>query len=180
MFVTAGLVIAHTPSHAQPRISDLPVGARIRVWAPSAGVPVSTTAVLDSVRGDSLYIGKLREPPALRSMRQVAVPLTSIVQLDESAGRRSRAARARKGALWGLGAYALLAGTYIVHETNTCGGTSECFGEGMAWIGLIGALPWSAAIGAAIGLALPVERWRQILPPMTASTGVSVVAVGTR
>jgi hypothetical protein len=87
------------------------------------------------------------------------------MQLDESTGRRSRAARARKGALWGLGAYALLAGTYIVHENSTCGRTSECFGEGMAWITVLGAIPWSAGIGAAIGLALPVEKWRKILPP---------------
>ena len=38
----------------------------------------------------------------------------------------------------------------------------DCSGEGMAWIPLAGGVPLSAGIGAAIGAALPVERWQRV------------------
>jgi len=55
----------------------------------------------------------------------------------------------------------VLASTYIVHEKRTCRGP-DCFGEGFAWIGLAAGVPWSAGVGAAIGAALPVERWHRV------------------
>ena len=148
------------PSSAQ-RLRDLSSGTRIKVVAPAMNVPWSATAIVDSVDGDTLYVRSLSEPPALRSVARVAIPLSAIRQLQVSGGRASRVGRAGRGALWGLAVYAIFAGTYIVHEKNTCRGP-ECFGEGMAWIGLAGGVPYSAGIGAAIGAVLPVERWHRV------------------
>lgn len=77
-----------------------------------------------------------------------------------TATTRSTAQRVR-GALWGLAVYAVFAGAYIAREKATCR-EPDCFGEGMAWIGLAFGVPWSAGVGAAIGGALPVERWRGV------------------
>jgi hypothetical protein len=60
-----------------------------------------------------------------------------------------------------LAVYGALAGAYIVHESATCHGP-DCFGEGFAWIGLIGGIPWAAGTGDAVGYSLPVERWRAV------------------
>ena len=154
------LVAAATPAVAQ-RVMPVAAGARIKLVAPESGVPWSATAIVDSVAEDTLYVHSLSEPPALRSASRVAIPLGAIRRLQISGGRASRIGRAGHGALWGLAAYAILAGSYIAHEKATCQ-EADCFGEGMAWIGLAAGVPWSAAIGAAIGAALPVERWQRV------------------
>lgn len=155
------LVLASATTVAAQRVAELSSGARIKLVAPEAGVPWTATAIVDSVSQDTLYVRSLSEPPALRSASRVSVPLTSIRRLAISGGRASRIGRAGRGALWGLAVYTVLASTYIVHEKTTCRGP-DCFGEGFAWIGLAGGVPWSAGIGAAIGAALPVERWHRV------------------
>jgi hypothetical protein len=155
------LLAAATDSGAQVVVRDLSSGARVKLLSPAAGVPWHATAIVDSVGKDTLYVRSLSEPPRLRSAPRVSIPLGSIQSLDVSAGRASRIARAGRGALWGLTIYAIYAGAYIAHEKATCQGP-DCFGEGMAWIGLAGGVPWSAGAGAAIGAALPVERWRRV------------------
>lgn len=155
------LVASATRSAAQQVTRDPPSGARIKILAPAAGVPWSATAVVDSVSRDTLFVRSLSEPPSLRSVPRVAIPMGSIRSLAVSQGRASRIGRAGRGALWGLAVYAILAGGYIAHEKATCQGR-DCFGEGFAWIGLAGGVPWSAGVGAAIGAALPVERWRRV------------------
>ena len=155
------LVVATTRSGAQRIPPDLASGARIKIVAPEAGVPWSAIGIVDSVGADTLYVRSLSEPPLLRSASRVSVPFASIKRLAISGGRASRVGRAGRGALWGLAVYAILAGTYIVHEKTTCEGP-DCFGEGMQWIGLAGGVPWSAGIGAGIGAVLPVERWHRV------------------
>jgi hypothetical protein len=140
---------------------NLSVGARIKVVAPEGGVPWSATAIVDSLGSDTLYVRSLSEPPTLRSASRVAIPLGAIRRLQVSGGRASRAARAGRGALWGLAVYALVAGSYFAHEKATCH-EADCFGEGEAWIGFAFGVPWSAGIGAVVGAALPVERWRRV------------------
>ena len=159
---TALLLVAFANrSAAQRVVRDLSSGARIKLVAPEAGVRWSATAIVDSMGADTLYVRSLSEPPRLRSALRVSIPFGSIRSLAVSGGRVSRIGRAGRGALWGLAVYALVAGTYIVHEKATCHGP-DCFGEGMAWIGLAGGVPWSAGVGAAIGAALPVERWHRL------------------
>ena len=149
------------PSAAQRVDRDLPTGTRVRILAPAVGVPWKATAIVDSVGSDTLYVRSLSEPPRLRSAPRVSIPLGSIQSLDVSTGRASRIARAGRGALWGLAVYAIFASAYIAREKATCRGP-DCFGEGMAWIGLAGGVLWSAEAGAAIGAALPVERWHRV------------------
>jgi len=155
------LVLPPTTRLAAQRVADLSSGARIKLVAPEAGVPWTATAIVDSVSRDTLYVRSVSEPPALRSASRLSVPLASIHRLSISGGRASRIGRAGRGALWGLAVYTVLASTYIVHEKTTCRGP-DCFGEGFAWIGLAGGVPWSAGVGAAIGAALPVERWHRV------------------
>jgi hypothetical protein len=156
------LLAASTTRSAAQRVGrDLPSGTRVKLVAPGAGVPWSATAIVDSVGSDTLYVRSLSEPPRLRSAPRVSIPLGSIQSLDFSTGRVSRIARAGRGALWGLAVYTVLAGAFIAREKATCHGP-DCFGEGMAWIGIAGGVPWSAATGAAIGAALPVEHWRRV------------------
>lgn len=162
LLLAAGLVMTVAGAAlAQATPGDLPVGARIRLRAPGVGVPWTTTGVVDSLSADTIYVRDLRDPPSLRRIGRLAVPLMTVTQLDVSRGRKSRWSRARKGALWGLAVYGLVAGSYIVHESSTCRG-SDCFGEGMAWIGLAAGAPWAAGIGGTIAFSLPVESWRRI------------------
>ena len=150
-----------TRSSAQRIVPAVSSGARIKLVAPAAGVPWAATAIVDSVGEDTLYVRSLSEPPALRSASRVAVPLGAIRRLQLSGGSVSRMRRAGRGALWGLAVYAVVAGTFIAHEKSTCK-EADCFGEGMAWLGFAFGVPWSAGAGAAIGAALPVERWRRV------------------
>jgi len=102
------------------------------------------------------------DPPALRQVSRVAIPRTGIQRLEvPRLNSPSRIDRAVKGAAWGLGVYVVAATIGIVHEKATCNGP-DCFGEGMAWIGLIGGIPFAAGVGAGIGFALPVRRWQHV------------------
>ena len=154
------LVALATSANAQ-RVRDLSSGTRIKLVAPAVNVPWSATAIVDSVGGDTLFVRSLSEPPSLRAASRVAIPFGAIRRLQVSGGRASRVSRAGRGALWALAAYAILAGTYIAHESRTCQGP-DCFGEGTQWIALAGGVPYSAGVGAAIGAALPVERWHRV------------------
>jgi CubicO group peptidase (beta-lactamase class C family) len=141
-------------------------GARVRVLAPAAGVPWPAEGVVDSLSADTVFFRHLSEPPALRRMSRVAVPLASISGLEVPIiGTPSRIDRALKGGLWGVGVYAVFAGAVIVHESLTCKGP-DCFGEGMAWIGLVGGIPLAAGVGATVGFALPIAHWYPVPIPV--------------
>ena len=160
LLVAALSVMCAASAPGQTSADSLPSGARIRLRAPDAGIPWMTTGVLDSLARDTAYVRNLKDPPGARGAR-LAVPLQRVEALDVSEGRRSRWPQARRGALWGLALYGAFAGTVIVHERRTCHGP-DCFGEGMAWIGLAGGVPMAAGLGASVGFALPVERWRAV------------------
>lgn len=161
--VASLLALATAPSVAQTPLDSVTPGARVRVRAPDSGIPWRSTGVLDSFTRDTVYLRGLRDPRPLQDAR-LGVPLSDIEHMDVSGGRASRAARAGRGALWGLGAYAVLAATFIVHEKATCRG-SDCFGDGWAWLGLAAGVPWAAGVGATVGFALPVETWRPVILP---------------
>jgi hypothetical protein len=149
-------------ANAQTPLDMLPRGARIRVVAPVVGVVWAAEAVLDSLSADSLYVRHVSDPPPLRQASRVAIPRSGIQRLEvPRLNSPSRIDRAVKGAAWGLGIYAMVAAVGIVHESATCKGP-DCFGEGMAWIGLVAGIPWAAGAGAGIGFLLPVRRWQRV------------------
>src|SRR4051812_36520351 len=74
-----------------------------------------------------------------------------------------RAAHVRRGVVWGLSIYALLAAGYVAHEKATCHGP-ECFGEGFAWIGLAAGVPIAAGVGAGVGALWPAAASARARP----------------
>lgn len=76
------------------------------------------------------------------------------VRVSRRGSATDRIDNVRRGALWGLGIYTVLAASYVAHEAATCHGP-ECFGEGFAWIGLAAGFPLAAAVGAGIGAVWP-------------------------
>jgi hypothetical protein len=152
---------------AAQTVDVLPRGTRVRIVAPAAGVIWPARAVLDSVGSDTVFLRELSEPPSMRRLPRVAIPLASVRRFEIPTTGPSRSAHARTGALLGIGVYLLYAGAYVVRERSTCDG-SDCFGEGMAWIGLAERVPVAAGAGAMVGLAIPVRRWRAI--PTTTAT----------
>jgi len=156
------LIMPAVFANAQSPLDTLSRGARIRVVAPVVGVVWAAEAVLDSLSADSLYVRDVSDPPALRQVSRLAIPRTGIRRLEvPRLNSPSRIDRAVKGAAWGLGVYVVAATIGILHEEATCNGP-DCFGEGMAWIGLIGGIPFAAGVGAGIGFALPVRRWQRV------------------
>lgn len=148
---------------AQTTADSLASGARVRIRAPQSGIPWRSVGVLDSLHGDTAYVHGLSDPPPLRGAR-LAVPLHHVERLEVSGGRASRGDRARRGAWWGLGVYAVAAGAYLIHEKATCRGP-DCFGEGFVLLGLVEGIPVAAGIGASVGFVLPVESWRAVRLP---------------
>jgi len=157
------VVVLRTPAASQPVADTIPRDARVRLWTAGASMPRRMIGVADSLRGDTVFVSGIRDQRV--SDHQVKVPLASVERLEVSGGRRPAGSRASRGALWGLAAYAVFVSAYVIHERATCDGP-DCFGEGEAWIGLAGGLPWAAGVGAGIGLAIPMERWRQIHLPL--------------
>jgi len=161
-FLTTALLSTPCTVIAQSPLDTLHAGARLRVVAPVVGVVWPAEAVLDSVSADSLYVRHLSDPPALRQASRFAIPRTAIRRLEvPRVNSPSRIDRAVKGAVWGVGVYLAIAAIGVVHEESTCKGP-DCFGEGMAWIGLIGGIPFAAGVGAGVGFAIPVRRWQRV------------------
>jgi hypothetical protein len=154
-----GIVLSHAVS-AQTALATLPRGSRVRLLAPAAGVIWPARAVLDSSSAESLFVSKLSEPPAMRGLSRIAIPVASIRKLEVPVEGASRWPHARQGALWGLGAYLVFVATYVVHEKSTC--QSDCFGDGEAFIVLAAGVPWATAAGAVVGAALPIRNWRVV------------------
>ena len=146
---------------AQDVPDTLPIGACIRIRAPDAGVIRFTGAVVDGSGPDTLYVRDVRDPRVLRDVDRLAVPWVAVERLDLSVGRKSRWSRAGKGALWGLGVAGAYAAVFVVSERAGCTG-ADCVDGGSVLLGLIGITPFVAGTGAAIGFALPVERWRRV------------------
>src|SRR5690349_11562714 len=156
------LIMPAVFANAQSPLDTFSRGARIRVVAPVAGVFWAAEAVLDSLSADTLYVRHVSDPPALRQVSRVAIPRTGIQRLEvPRLNSPSRIDRAVKGAAWGLAVYVVVATIGIVHEKATCNGP-DCFGEGMAWIPLVGGIPFAAGAGAGIGFVLPVRRWQRV------------------
>jgi hypothetical protein len=108
--VVALLAAIAPHAHSQRTEPDLPDGTRIRIRAQDAGVPWTTTAIVDSLGRDTRWVRQLGDPPPLRTVPRLAVPLHAVTRLELDTGRASRWSRARKGALRALLVWGVVAG----------------------------------------------------------------------
>jgi hypothetical protein len=158
------ILLASHLAGGQMRLDSLPRGARVRVLAPAAGVIWPAKAIFDSVSVDTVFVHDLSDPPELRRMTRVAIPMSGLRRVEVPIPGRGHWVNARRGAVWGLATYLAFAAAYIVHEHATCRGP-DCFGEGLAWVGLIGSVPVAVGAGATVGFVLPVRQWRRVTLP---------------
>jgi len=130
-------------------------------------LPTPTTATLSGWRADSLLLD-------LAGGSTLAVPRSALTRLEISRGRKSKV---MTGALVGLlvgtaATAAFLAG--FCSDSDTLCESDEVF-RAFAII----ALP-PTAIGAAIGLAIRVERWESLGLPPPAIGSAALTGVGIR
>ena len=147
-------VIVAVPLDAQ--VSELTVGARLRVRAPDA-VAGRLTGVVVARTADSLTLTRSNAAP-------VAIPLVSLTEVEVSRGR-SRSRGALKGAAWGAGVSAVFGGLLIGEETceeptapANC--TPMTRVESVAYGAVSGAL-----LGAIIGVFVGSEHWERVRLP---------------
>ena len=155
-------VLSVSPVHAQDASAAVLRGSRIRLIAPAAGIRSWSKGVVDSANTDLLFVQQLSEPPELRRVPQLTVPMSAITRLEVRLDQRSRGRAIGAGALVGLAAgivvpIAIAAGTGSVNEPDS-------WGWGGVAIGVATIVPWTSAIGAVVGAMLPVDRWRRIIP----------------
>jgi hypothetical protein len=145
----AALLLLPRAATAQPLQAD----QRIRVVAPEAGFPSPVTGTVVAVRGDSLLmqLGRRRTAGGV----QVSLPLGSIVQLERSAGHRSRATYGALGLVVGTGLGAAAGRLHYRMQAVAYVGDEEIGRQSLhTELTVAGAL-----IGTAVGVMLPGERW---------------------
>jgi hypothetical protein len=136
----------------------VPLDAHVRVSAPSLGITRSI-ALVDSVTADTLYVRSLS---VLNQLPRVAIPMGAITRLDLSVPQRDRRGRMVRGAAWGAVALVVIAPTaYLLSGPDD---DPDSWGWASVAFGVIVGMPFAAAAGGIVGLLLPNERWRRVLP----------------
>jgi len=145
---SSALLVLLCAPHVQGQVQPAPPrGTRVRVMTESSLRPM--VATVRGLRGEVLLLG-------VADQSEVAVPLSSIRQLDVSRGRKSKAVTgAATGLLAGTAATALFLSVFCSDPDTAC--QTDEFVRAFSII----ALP-STALGMAIGLAIRVERWETI------------------
>lgn len=150
LFAAALLLLPHAGvAQAQPLQPD----QRIRIVAPQAGFPSPVAGTVVAVRGDTLLmqLGPRRNPTGV----QISLPLSSIVQLERSAGPRNRATHGLFGLALGTGLGAAAGHLHYRMQAVYTDGVTESGRESLRpQLTVAGAL-----IGTLVGVMLPGERW---------------------
>lgn len=124
------------------------------VTAPSAALARPVTRSNHFPRDEQAVVGPVVASPFRRSDPGLAAPVPApAAELRRGSSRWSRAG---KGALWGLGVYAVGVGAYLLHEKLTC--EYSCYGDGWAALGIVAWAPVAMGTGAVIGFMLPQRR----------------------
>lgn len=152
------LLVLATPfvAHAQS-LTDVPTGARVRVWLPETFRQWDGPAKRQLLRG---YVERA-EADTLRvtvpgTSGVLAVPRASIRKLEVSRGWPSRPASAVERAVSGaIGGAVTLAVLNDPRRSNWPHYRTDWRAAG------VGAA-WGGGIGAVVGFLLPTERWRRI------------------
>jgi hypothetical protein len=152
LLAALALTLVASPAHAQ--LSELTVGTRVRMQAPSA-VAGRLTGVVLVRSADSVTVSRNNAAP-------LAVPIAALTSLEISRGK-SHGRGAWTGALWGGGSMFAL-GLVIPPEETCSSATGRCETDTRAESALFAGLG-GAMIGALIGGIVGSERWdRATLP----------------
>lgn len=155
--LAAALAVLPSALHAQDSEPVRP-NDRLRFAAPSAGFATPVVGTLVEVRGGDMHVAVGRSATDPAAML-VVVPVVAVTQLERSDGPRNRVRTGIYGTVLGTG-LGFLAGTLQhrmqTHETDQFGNKTGLDSH-VAEITVAG-----AAIGTAVGVLLPGERWRPI------------------
>lgn len=154
-------ILGQSYAQAQVRDLDIPLGTRLRVFAPALG-DSSMIGRFAGLQSDSLALVRgPRQAPPLR------IPLARIQRLDVSAGR-DRASGATVGGLLGIATGVVLGFACLAVCPEDPNGGANMAPAGGLLLGLVVGLP----VGAVIGARVAPERWRPLpLPPNGAAAG---------
>ena len=149
------LIVMCCVSLAAPVLgAQMLASARADTAATDLAAPLGTAGSNGLAMRQSVAAGPVLALPLRHSEPSLASPTTRFtMELREESSRRSRAG---KGALWGLGVYALTVGGYLLHESIAC--ETSCYADGWALLGIVTWAPVAVGTGAVIGFALP--PWR--------------------
>lgn len=132
-------------------------GARVRAWIPEAHLQEQgpwrrqqLRGTVTSVTADTLHVSV----PGTQGT--LAVPRESILRLDISRGRPSRAASAVERAI----GFALAGAITTALNNNPKNDDWPHYNRD--WRAAEEGAKWGAALGAVIGFALPREHWRRV------------------
>ena len=148
--------LAAAPAHAQ--LSDqVRSGARVRVWIPEPWLQDGGPWKRQQLRGTVAAVGQdtlhLTVPGTAGT---IAVPRESIRRLDVSRGRPSRVASAFERGI-GFAIVGAVTTALRNHPDN-----EEWPNYESDWRAAGQGAIYGAALGAAIGLIFPTERWRRV------------------
>ena len=136
-------------SHGQS-YDSLPIGTRIRVWAPAEGLNGQVGQVASVAEGH-IRVRLLRHDSASARLRDV--PLVTIDRIDRSAGRGPWGRAATLGGLIGLASGLGLA---VLMASNCPGDGAECY------VVELGAPPLGLFLGAFAGAAGRPHVWETV------------------
>lgn len=170
--VALAAVLAVLPSvlHAQDSQPIRP-SDRLRFTAPSAGFATRVVGTVMEVRDGEMHVAVGRSPTDPAAML-VVVPVAAVTQLERSQGKHSRVRTGIYGTVLGTGLGALagvLQSRAQTHQTDQFDRTRGRESH-VTEIAIAG-----AAIGTAVGVLLPGERWRPL-----GVTALSVDRTATR
>lgn len=156
------LMLLAVPVVARAQLVSVTPGARVRVDAPSISTKLMKgTLVATSAETLLVDVPTRNGGTATEQTKRWAIPTQSLRQLDVSSGQ-SHANGAKRGAKTGLligvlytaAALATEAGSGYASEGQWGAGTALAFGAAFTVA--------STTLGAAIGSAFSVERWKRV------------------
>jgi hypothetical protein len=153
LYAAALLLLVPRAGNAQAQ--PLQPDQRIRIVAPEAGFPHPIAGTVVAVRGDTLLMQV--GPRSSATGVQVSLPVSSIVQLERSAGPRNRATYGLFGLALGTGLGAAAGHLHYRMQAVYTDGVTESGRESLRpQLTVAGAL-----IGTVVGVMLPGEQWNR-------------------
>jgi hypothetical protein len=150
------------PSRAQ--VPEVPMGARVRVTAPSATAN-KYVGIVSSQQRDTLTLRRY-------DRSSIAIPTSAVTSLDLHRGKNRT-----KGALWGAAAGLILGG--ILGLVSASAEKEPCFCPTDAQVTVLTAGA-GALTGGAVGALFGTDRWERVYGPDRNTTSSSVAPTRPR